>query len=337
MRFLLVGILVGCGSVHTDAPDAPPADACVPEADAAICSRLAACDPLDTTDNCGAQRHVDCGACTGTDVCVANACKAPVCGALSFPTKADVFSGFGAMSENVIAAITPDGTSLLVQSGITSLGGPPCDLGFNQLTVIDAGTQQGVTGVDNMQTALQPTLALTADGLTIIGIEVATGTHFVVARRTAKTTGAFTSASAADFAALAVTGNARLSAPVISADGLAFYFSVTGDQTAGIYETVRPSTSVPFPAATKLGGDLANMAIATAISSDHMTLFVGDHAGAFGAATRTSVTKPFTLQVGLGLPPQARMLGDCSGIYATCSVGGGGGQCAELDVCLFVR
>jgi hypothetical protein len=178
---------------------------------------------------------------------------------------------------------------------------------------------------------------MTADGLTIIGIEAATGTHFLVAKRTAKGSGAFLSASAADFAALAVTGNARLTAPVISADGLAFYFSVIGDETAGIYESVRASTSAPFPAATRLGGDLANMAVVTSISSDHMTLFVGDHAGAFGAATRTSVTQPFTLQVGLGLPPQARMLGDCSGIYATCSVGGGGGQCAELDVCLFVR
>ena len=337
MRSVLVAVLVlGCGSVHTDAPDGASADACVPETDAAICSRLAACDPLDTTDNCGAQRHVDCGACTGTDACVANACKAPVCGAFSFATKTDVFSGLGGQSQNVIAAITPDGTTLLVQSGVNPII-PPCDVGFDQLLVIDAGTQQSVTGVDNMQTALQPMLALTADGLTIIGIEAATGTHFVVARRTAKTTGTFTSASAADFAALAVTGNARLIAPVISADGLAFYFSVIGDATAGIYESVRPSTSVPFPAATKLGGDLANMAVVTTISSDHMALFVGDHGGAFGAATRTSVTQPFTLQVGLSLPPQPRMLGDCSGIYATCSLGGGSGQCAELDVCLFAR
>jgi len=285
-----------------------------------------------------APRHVDCGACTGTNVCVANTCKAPVCGApLSFPTQTDVFSGFGAMSENVVAAVTPDGTSLLVQGGIVPLGQPPCDIAFNQLSIIDAGTQQQVTGVDNMQTALQPRLALTADGLTIIGIDNATRQHFLVAKRAAKTTGAFTSASAADFAALAVTGNAQLIAPVLSPDGLALYFSVTGDATAGIYETVRASTSVPFPAATKLGGDLANLAFVSSVSSDRMTLFVADSTGAFGAATRTSTTQPFTLQVGLALPPQARMVGDCSGIYATCSIGGGGGQCAELDVCLFVR
>src|SRR5439155_16638684 len=85
-RLMLVATLAACGNVgspsHT-APDAGSPDAptsCVPESDAAFCSRLhASCDPLANSDNCGKPRSVDCGVCGGSDVCVANACKAPAC------------------------------------------------------------------------------------------------------------------------------------------------------------------------------------------------------------------------------------------------------------------
>jgi hypothetical protein len=337
-------LITACGAVHGAKPDASPSHdgsaGCVAASDAELCTRAAAtCDPIAATDNCGAQRQVDCGACSGTNVCVAHACKVPACPALTFPTKNDVLPASSAGSQNIVNAITPDGTTWLVQNDTNPIAMPPlCDLGgIGLLEIVDGGTAQSVSGIDNMETATQTALALSSDGLSIIGIDSATQTHFLVATRASKATGTFVTASASDFAALAVTGSAHVSAPVISPDGLAFYFTVTGDATAGIYETVRASTSTPFPAATKLTGDLASLAFVSSVSSDLMTLIVADNTGAFGVATRSSVTRPFTLQQGVAMPPQARLLGDCTGVYATCSVGGGGNTCPELDLCLFSR
>jgi hypothetical protein len=87
----------------------------------------------------------------------------------------------------------------------------------------------------------------------------------------------FAPVSAADFAALGVTPPRSLGFPAISGDSLAFYYVIWGDPDPlknGIYESVRTSTGVPFPAATRMPEVAQAYGAVTATSSDRMTLFL---------------------------------------------------------------
>ena len=59
-------------------------------------------DPLASSDNCGKSRNVDCGACGGSDVCVANACKAPACSSLAFAHQATI-TGLSDVGQDALA------------------------------------------------------------------------------------------------------------------------------------------------------------------------------------------------------------------------------------------
>jgi len=345
-RLMLVATLAACGNVgspsHT-APDAGSPDApatCVPESDAAFCSRLhASCDPLANSDNCGKPRSVDCGACGGSDVCVANACKAPACSSLAFAHQATI-TGLSDVGQDALAGITPDGGTVLTQRR-ASCGNPfrllLADTSGLATSAVDISAAPGLAG---MQVAAEETLALTADGLSIIGVNTA-GTGFAVAKRSARGATDFVGASSADFAALAVTGTTRVGAPAISLDGLAFYFDVGGDADAtknGIFESVRASTAVPFPAATKLPAALQTFAYVTGTSSDRMTLFLQTNSFSMVAFTRKSLTQPFANPNAPAAPPtvpgfRTRALGDCAQLVGTCTPGG----CLGEDICSFTH
>lgn len=65
--------LPGDADTDADVPgdtSLPDAGGCVAETDAEVCARLGlTCDPATVVDNCGAQRTVDCGTCTGAATC----------------------------------------------------------------------------------------------------------------------------------------------------------------------------------------------------------------------------------------------------------------------------
>jgi hypothetical protein len=134
----------------------------------------------------------------------------------------------------------------------------------------------------------------------------------------------------------ALNGVTSLQWPVISADGLAFYYRVTsssGGPAVGIYESVRASTNEPFPAATYMPAAVQQFAGVSAISSDRLTLFVTQN---FGTAlmTRASINDAFAVPATQQAPGHAYRIvpiDDCQKLIGTCEPGG----CQNEDVCLW--
>jgi hypothetical protein len=152
----------------------------------------------------------------------------------------------------------------------------------------------------------------------------------------------FGAASDTDFAQI----NAQLAstpgtfrAPVISADGLEFIYKVESTDTAqaGIYASVRASTSVPFPPGTKQPSPVADYEFPTGLSSDRLTLFLFDSFTG-RVLQRDSTSHPWVNPNAPAPPPQIsgwehKPLADCSKLVAMTSPGG----CAAEDVVLFTR
>src|SRR5690349_20203455 len=98
----------GGGSSSKSPIDAQAPDACIPETDAELCSRIDACEAVNVPDNCGATRSVDCGACGGSDVCVANQCKASQCSSLAFPNTSLATTLNAPNVQDALAAVSAD-------------------------------------------------------------------------------------------------------------------------------------------------------------------------------------------------------------------------------------
>jgi hypothetical protein len=177
---------------------------------------------------------------------------------------------------------------------------------------------------------------MTSDALTVIGTN-ATATGFVAATRTAKGQSSFTTAAPGLFAAITVTSPAILVHPMISQDGLAFYYVVRNDPTAannGVFESIRTSTSAAFPAGTKMGGDVQSMGYLAGISGDRMTLF-GQVGFGMQILTRKSLREPFTNPNAPASPPtvpgfRTRPIGNCGTLIGTCT-----GGCNNEQTCVF--
>lgn len=184
------------------------------------------------------------------------------------------------------------------------------------------------------------TLALTADGLSIIGSSK-DHTQFLKTTRAAVGATTFAPAQNVDFAALNVSAPTRIIFPAISSDGLAFYFRMVDNPDPsqnGLYETVRPSTTVPFPTATKMSGVVQSYESITAVSSDRMTLFVQNYSFQMAALTRKSIKQAFANPNFPGPAPslpgfRTRPLGDCQAVVATYSEAG----CLGETLAIFTR
>jgi hypothetical protein len=330
-RILLV-FAIGCGSVSApQTKDAPPV--CVPESDTEFCVRLdKTCEAVANMDNCGQARSANCGTCSGnTSACVANVCTAPVCGT-TFTSPGTVVPSVNVQArQSALLGASTSGQSVLYLQA-TGVGSP-CVGGGAALTIGDeavAGTQpyviQNITAVANLAgfSRIEETMTLSSDGLTIIG--VATGNRsFLASHRSAVTMIDFSLAAAGDFATINAAlpaSPASVSWPVISADGLAFYYQVAGatDTTMnGIYESVRASATVAFPAATKMPAAVQAFEAISGMSSDRMTAFV---AMSFGThiMTRSSLSAPFTVPAASTPPtPAFRVLpiGGCTALGTT--------------------
>lgn len=334
-----VCLVAGFAACTVPNPNRRP-DACVAEPDEQFCARIGAtCQAAAGADNCGTARTALCGACSGTDACVANVCKAPVCSAFSFPRLMLPTALNDAAKQDTLSGASSDGKTVLWQRGIC---GTPL-----QLLIGDSDGGGFVIADLSAQLALAPmaadqdgTLTLTADGLTIIGMSD-DGTYVLEASRPGLGTTGFAPASNANFTALNVPRPTRIGFPVISSDGLAFYFRKSNSANPndnGIYEAVRASATAPFPAATKMPGLIQGYDSITGISSDRLTVFVQDTGTQTYALTRRSQTDPFVNPNTAGLPPKipgfrTRPLNDCQTVIATYSAG----DCDKEDIAFYTK
>jgi len=316
--------------------------ACVPESDAALCTALGkSCEQVSGTDNCGTLRMADCGTCTAPEACVSNVCQAPVCADLTFGTtgtpiaSVDVAAG----TQNIVAAVTPTGSAMLI------LRGTPCGPTYTAF-IADATTPGSLTytvakftGPVGLDINNEEQQTLTADGLTIIATNPA-GTAFVASSRSAAGMTDFGAPSGSDYANLTAGTGETLFGPAISADGLAFYYTVKGGTgpdggaVTPIYESVRASISDPFPAGTLMPAPVTDYYYVTAVSSDRMALFV-QQGFSMSVLTRTSVTQPFVNPNAPAASPilpgfRTAPVAGCKTLVGTCN-----GGCSNESICTY--
>jgi hypothetical protein len=198
-----------------------------------------------------------------------------------------------------------------------------------------------VVAPSGMLVTTEEYVTLTADGLTLIAPATDT-TGFLASTRSKLGAVDFGPPSASGFGNLTVTAPRNLWAPVISADGLAFYYVVHGDPSAGvngIYESVRASTSAPFPPGQRMPDLVQQWAQnVNAVSVDRMAIFLEEPGTAYETAvlTRSSLTEPFTNPNAPNAPPvvagfRTRPLASCTRLVGTCTPGG----CLNEDVCSY--
>jgi hypothetical protein len=330
--------------------DAPPVadDACVAETDGELCAAADSCEAHAFTDRCGAQRAIDCGACDGAKACVVGSCKTPVCSTFTY-TRA-VLSTFSVTGvEDSLASATPDGGVIVY----IPTGGSNVCRAF-QIVIADEVTpgsgnydKQNITEflTFSQMAIAQNAYTITADGLTLIGRNAAS-TEFQALTRSARGKVDFSAPDPAPFKEIAdqcvaLGGNARVTAPVISADGLQFLYTITDADDAaqsGIYSAERASTSVAFAAGTKLGPPVSDHLYASALSSDRLAIFVFDNFSS-RVYTRMSTTGAWVNPSAPAPAPtipgwEHKPLADCSTLI---SMGGEVGGCQNEDIYLYTR
>jgi hypothetical protein len=341
--------LAACGTVNPASSDANHGDSalCVPESDESFCARQAggaACEMHSDLDNCGVQRHADCGACAAGMGCVVGACKTPVCSTFSYGSTAlTAFSRAG--EEDTIAAATPDGqTVVILQTAMPSTCGA-----FHVVLADEVTPSSGTYMLHDATSALQAMqlftgqegYSITADGLTLVA-HTPDGKRWSATTRSARHMVDFAPPTEEPFAqinAQIASTDATFRAPVLSADGLELFYKVESSDAAerGIYSSVRDSTSVPFPPGTKQGSPVDDYEFPTGVSSDRLTLFVFDSFSG-RVLQRASTSGQFTNPNAPAPPPQIagwdhKPLADCSKLVAMTSPGG----CAGEDLIVLTR
>jgi hypothetical protein len=295
------------------------------------------------------QRDIDCGACGNGQGCVLGECKTPVCSSFSYGTPTNVTAFTQAGIEDSMGAVTPDGKTVLyikTKAGVCGSYG---------LIVADESATPGAYNQQDATSFLQGAglftgqdgYAITSDGLTII--TTTTNRKALAAiKRPARDSIAFANPSSTDFAAINATIGAadagQILSPNLSADGLEFFYTVigyTGSDTDknGIFNSVRTSTTVPFPAPTKMPAPINDPAHGslTGVSSDRLAVFVFFNYQT-RIFTRTSTSKPFENPNGSDPPPALpgwsyKPLADCSKLIGMYSPGG----CQNEDVVSLTR
>jgi hypothetical protein len=332
-----------------DASDAAKPDGpCVTESNVDFCKRLGkTCEGLTANDNCGVSRTVtSCGVCTlDGGACIDNVCKTPACNGSYAGTGTTIPSLNLPSVQAAMLGVSGDGASVLFLRGVQG-----CLLNTTPLKIADAtsvnlptpptyvvqdiGSLPALAGM----TRQQQSMTLSPDGLTIIGVGVGDQT-FLESKRSAVGQTDFSVAAAGAFNTVnaSLPQGGKFTLPVISADGLAFYYSIYNAQNAalnGIYEATRLQTNVPFDAGTKMPAIVQNYDGITGISADRMTLFVTK---SFNATilSRASVTQPFATS-NIAPPTSAsrvQSIATCGYLFGTCAPGG----CPAESICIWAR
>jgi len=258
------------------------------------------------------------------------------CAALDFASSTVIDALSEDAAQDIPAAITPTLSTLLIQrSGVSG-----CGIGLTLLVadangpdsfqLTDATAALDAVGLDP---DAERTLALTPDGLTVIGV---TPDRLLFAASTRSGPGMvdFLEGDSSAFVALAAGDGQALLDPVLSSDGLAFYFTLVDGNAdvAGVYESVRSSVGEPFPVATRMPAAVQDAGIVTGISSDRLVLFLEKNF-AMSALRRNSLADPFDVPVS-GLPGfRGRPTADCAALIGSCTPS----DCVGEDVCQFAH
>jgi hypothetical protein len=320
-----VGLMTACGNVgpnhQADAPPTPPDVAvCTPETDAQLCTKLGTtCGPASGTDKCGMQRTVNCGVCPA------------VCSNLSFATTALITEVNSVGQQDAIMGVSGNGHTVLSMRRT-------CFGAFTLLLTDGLGSAPATIDISNnpglgqMDALRESAIGLTNDGLSIIGATKA-GTGLAMATRSQIGTADFAVANGG-LQQISVAAPGKITAPVLSRDGLELYYQVVGAGAPidGVYQSVRASTNVPFPAAIRSPALINNGGFVTSISSDRRALFVQS---SFGQQifTRVDVSQEFSNPNGANPAPvtpgfRMRVLDDCQTLVGTCN-----GGCNNEETC----
>jgi hypothetical protein len=253
-----------------------------------------------------------------------------VLGVSGIQTQDDLL-GSSATGESLLALGSAIGTSACAQSA---------------LYIADATTPGSmatytksiISSIPSLTPFLQKeqTMTLSADGLTIVG--VVSKNRFAQTSRSKIGAVDFGTPSETLFATIHGTlpAGAKVTWPVLSPDGLAFYFVVTGSTNAsndGIYESVRAASTDVFPAGVKLGGVVQTYEAIMSVSPDRLTAFASKNFGTV-ILTRSALGQDFS-EPGGTVPPGngwriIPILG-CTKLIGTCEPGG----CAGEDICVW--
>lgn len=328
---LLAVLVAACPSRKNGGGDDDDDAQCIAETDATFCTRLGkTCEQVTGTDNCGAVRSAACGTCSGADACVVNVCQAPVCANLTFGTVA-LLGELNTANQDALQSITPSGDTVLeLRStvGCGTFGLWIADRAAGTYTPVEITGAGAMTAFDALT---ENSLTLTPDGLSIVGLNPGR-TAFLQSTRSALGAIDFTAAVPGPFANIVPAGAQTFSAPVLSADGLAFYYVVGNDLTAinGIYESVRASTDDPFPQGSRMPAAVQDYSYVRGTSSDRMSLFVETNF-VMSVLTRKSVTQPFVNPNDPAAAPtvpgfRSRPLADCSALLGNSTLAGCPGE-----------
>jgi hypothetical protein len=315
---------------------------CTPEADAAFCASLTSqCDMVTGPDNCGATRTVNCGACSGTDVCVANVCKAPVCSTLSFGAGTSIPSVNVAGVQNMLSAVTPDGGSILFKRASSACASYEVFVG-DAMPPSMSYTLSSVPALSGMDLTDEEYATLTDNGLTIVAANTA-HTGLLASTRSAKFKVDFAAPTNAPFTNITTMGTQALSFPYLVPGQLELYYVIGGATITslnGIYHATRASVSVPFGAGVQMPAPVANYYYVTAVSADNMTIFLNTTSYSMVVLTRSDVSQPFSIPGDAGAPPvvpgwRTRPIDSCQTLVGTCQVNTVGGGCLSERICTF--
>ncbi len=242
--------------------------------------------------------------------------------------------------QNVPAGMTPNGSTILVQRGLGGVCSQGLSLFVNDEIPPGSGVYQplAVPTLAGADTTFEEGVTITPDGLTLIAMNAA-HTGFVSSTRSAVGLVDFGAAAAADFAQITTAAPAFAWAPVISGDGLAFYYVIANDPSANrnvIYESVRATTHVPFPAGTPMPPIVQSFAqYVNGLSMDRLAIFLTSaNDNQTGMLSRATLTDPFTNPLAPNPPPiapglRSRPLAGCTTLVGSGSPGG----CIHESVC----
>jgi hypothetical protein len=257
---------------------------CEPESDTSFCRRLGArsCGTASGTDNCEMSRTVaQCQTCSVTSCAADNFCS-PVCRSNSFAVGSKVGDVSADDQQDLLLGASRKGDSILYLRRANCLAddfrlfiADRNGAGYNSL---DITGQMNIMGLRRDQ-AFAPVsyLTLGPDGRTLIGV-TGDGRRFVQATRSGLATTDFSAPIEGPFVAInnsIASTSAVLADPLLSGDGLGFYYHVINDPSVnGHYESSRNTTSAPFSAGVFLPSVVQGFNAVKGVSADRLMLLL---------------------------------------------------------------
>jgi hypothetical protein len=253
-------------------------------------------------------------------------------GSVSASDVQEALLGASASGATLLYLRSPYHACVADQGGATLLLADRVDASGDNYAVSDVTSLPALAGFSRREA----TMTVSPDGRAVIGAG-ARGGGFLVATRSRLGATDFAAPIAGPFATLdaALPEPAWVGWPVLSADGLAFYYKIEQSGDAGrdgIYESVRDSTSADFPVGTRMPDVVQAWGSVTGVAPDRLTLYVTRDFGTH-LLTRASTSAPFAQHDGSPWPVSAYRVTPIDGcrLIGTCEPGG----CWREDICVW--